>query len=300
MEKIRFILFFVLIFSVNLHAQVPEIVTYRGEPLCLDSKWKIIFQDDFSGQELDTSKWFTYFPYAPGNMDTCRFCRTHSTTSYNQIYVDRNVHVADGLLHLQVKNEAATWKGFESQYTAGMVYSKQVFTNYARYEIRCKIPHDPHITAAFWAFGWSTEIDVFELSGKRYTQLMMTVHKWGNNGKSHYQSSFLKNYQFWNDFHVYTAIYDPNFVRFYVDYNLVDTKSRYETKRGRTIDKCALKPGKEYSINPIYPRPGDPLQVIANTAVDPFREHTVPVSGEAVLLKDFLIDYIRVYQRTNE
>ncbi len=298
MEKISLIFIICLLAYHPLSGQDPQYAQYDGEQLCQSSDWKIIFQDDFMGTALDTNRWYTYFPYAPGGLDTCQFCRTHSTTATNQIFKNENVKVSDGLLHLQVKNEPVSWRGYESQYSAGMIHSKEAIKDYARYEIRCKIPHDDHITAAFWAFGWSTEIDVFELSGRKYKNLMMTVHKWSDNGTSRYNSGFLKYFNFWEDFHVYTVIYDPYFIRFYVDYQLVHTKSRFVTRRGRTIDECYLENGESYRINPIYPRVGNPLQIIANTAVDSFRERTLPENGQPALLKEFLIDYIRVYQRT--
>ena len=289
MEKIGLLI--ILCFPCLLMGQ-RKTEFFAGGSRCESGEWKIIFQDDFNGDKLDVDKWYSYFPYGPNNSDDCQFCRTHDTSWSRQIFKDDNVIVKDGFAHLLSREETSSWQGVSSSYSSAVLYSKEVFKNYAKFEIRCKIPHGQYVLPAFWVFGWSTEIDAFELTNEGLSDIMMTVHRWSD-GVSNGSSGFLKYFNFWDDFHVYSIIYEKNFVRFYIDGIERHKMSRYLKNNNREITRCRIKKG-EYIINSIFPVYGNPVQLIASSNVASYRN---PESKNGQIIGDFIIDYIRVYQR---
>lgn len=38
-------------------------IQVEEQPFCDFGYYKLVFEDEFTGQNLDTGKWFTYFPY---------------------------------------------------------------------------------------------------------------------------------------------------------------------------------------------------------------------------------------------
>ncbi|MBK6372495.1 MAG: hypothetical protein IPF67_04435 [Saprospiraceae bacterium] len=121
-------------------AQRPVKIEFEGGALERSGVWAQLFSDEFNGDSLDTSTWYTYYPYGVGSSDKCGFCRTHDTTVSNQIYLDKNLSVSDGNLEISTLNETCEWMGYKSSFSAGLVHSKRVFNSFYRYEIRCRIP----------------------------------------------------------------------------------------------------------------------------------------------------------------
>ena len=178
MKKI--LCFFILIHSFSLLAQY-EIIYYPNEDLCESEQvpYTLVFEDNFDGNSLDLDKWIRYYPDGENGSDQCAYCRTHSKEGQEegQIYKDENVRVENGSVFLDVKNEDATWYHHEKKYTSGMIHAKQTFNDYAKFEIRCKIPNGYGYWSAFWMFGWSTELDVFEQYGHA-GKFESSVHFW--------------------------------------------------------------------------------------------------------------------------
>lgn len=167
-----------------------KVVNFVGGKLCPTEPWKLVFYDEFNGQQLDRTKWYSYYPYAPGNKDTCVFCRRHEQSNSQQIYKDENVVVSNGTLKLAIKKEPATWMGVTTQFTSGLINSVLSFSNYAKYEIRCKLPKGKGFWPAFWVFGGGTEIDIFETGGHEPNTIHSVVHRWMSNGARFNNGSF--------------------------------------------------------------------------------------------------------------
>ena len=121
MKHVIFLL--AVLISNNLLAQNPPTVFFAGGNICETTPFKLVFFDEFNGTELNTSKWTQYYPYGQNGSDQCSFCRTHSTVDKQegQIYRDENVRVSDGILYLDVKQEAGAWYEFNKKYTSGMI-----------------------------------------------------------------------------------------------------------------------------------------------------------------------------------
>jgi beta-glucanase (GH16 family) len=111
--------------------------------------WKIIFEDNFDGTSLNTSKWISQLPWT----------RDYKGDAYLR---DENVTVSNGLLTITAKAE--TYSGHS--FTSGAIstgYSKFRY-KYGYAEARMKMPNARGSWTNFWMLsdGWPPEFDVVE------------------------------------------------------------------------------------------------------------------------------------------
>ncbi len=293
-----------VLYSLMLEGQGDSLVYVERKVLCETEPYKLVFYDEFEGNSLDTNLWYSYYPYGKNGSDACSFCRTHSTAERpeGQVYMDKNVRVHEGVLYLDIIEEPGSWYEWRTKYTSGMIHSKQKFRSYSKYEIRCKIPSGLGFWPAFWAFGWTTEIDVFEFGTQNPDEFLVSVHEW-DNAHIYWNQWVVAGIDLSKDFHVYAVEYDRYFVRFLLDGKEVALMPLYYSPDGTPVTSCVLDPGV-YKINPEFPRYGYPLQVIANVAVGYNDENgkrltpfTAAPNSKTILPQSMAIDYIRVYQR---
>lgn len=280
--------------SAQTQAENYPKIWFAGGDICVDEPWELVFSDDFDGDSLDREKWMTWYPYGENGSDQCWFCRTHGEEG--QVYRDKNAVVENGILKLVVERESDSWYDLPRDYTSGMVHSRQAFTDYARYEIRCKIPEGDGFWPAFWVFGWSIEIDIFEFGTGEPDRIHTGFFKNLDGGKNIHISHNYRGPDFSKNFHTIAVDHEPFFIHLEVDSVRVHTFSRYYTLNGNPVLTCDLPEGP-YLQNPAFPRFGDPVQVIANVAVGaentPF---TGPPPPETTIPNQMEIDYIKIYQ----
>ena len=130
--------------------------------------WKPVFDDEFNGSSLDTSKWYPSRWFAV-------HCAPGATPGEMQYYTDRpaNVSVSGGNLHLTGRKESyncpdGSWAGTRP-YTSGWVQTgggqafdgsqrKPGFTMGLGYsEARVKLPPGKALWSAFWMMSVSTD-----------------------------------------------------------------------------------------------------------------------------------------------
>jgi beta-glucanase (GH16 family) len=89
------------------------------------NEWKLIWNDEFDGTKLDTSKWNVLL-------------RENSKHGELQYYVPDEVYIDKGLLILRSRK-----RNFGSkEYTSGRLDTKGKFApTYGRFEIRARLPH---------------------------------------------------------------------------------------------------------------------------------------------------------------
>jgi beta-glucanase (GH16 family) len=138
-------------------------------PAAQASGWKLVFEDNFSGQALDRNKWATRYIYSNERLDTLN--------DELERYRDNNNHVMNnGQLELVARQTGA------KQFEAGMIRSIQTFY-YGYFEARVFLPKGRGIFPAFWLnpdydrdgnLNWPPEIDIFEyaVNGKEDTESM--------------------------------------------------------------------------------------------------------------------------------
>jgi len=291
--------------SIGLHGQEKKLKISVENPIqCTRNPYQLVFHDEFDGDSLDTKKWYTYYPYGNNStQDSCSFCRTHVTAN---IFREKNVVVKNGMLQLISDKESGVWFDRKFDYTSGMVYSKQVFNTFGKYEIRCKLPAGKQQWPAFWIFGWNTEIDIFEFICDGPNKPEFSIHNWlteycpkkkfdkSNPCYSSQTGKINFGIDFSQEFHTFTMEYEPHMIKFYIDNVMFRYVPKYYDLRGNPINHCDLKPG-EYKTEPAFPLPGEPVQVIANQSVCHKHKQKNPIFPNVME-----IDYIRVYQRNEQ
>ncbi|MGB7342251.1 MAG: glycoside hydrolase family 16 protein [Phototrophicaceae bacterium] len=249
------------------------------------------FQDEFSGDTLDTSRWLPY--YLP------QWCsRADSTPHFT---------LEDNTLILQITENQSAWcPEFDGDVKVssiqtgvfggalGSPYGQHRFNDgcrvrevqdnvqlytplYGYFEIRAKSVNTPRNLCALWMIGYedqpekSGEIAIFEVFGGYVTdssaRVGYGVHPWGDDSLTD---------EFYNDFlaidatqfHIYAAEWTPTHIDFYVDNQKVRT---------------------------IYQSPNYPMQFMLNIYELPDAIGTNLVESHQYP-KNFVVDYVRGYR----
>lgn len=292
MNSIQYILVLVFINSIVI-AQSANILEIKSKQnsVCNDQTWNLVWQDEFDGNQLDVSKWFSYYPYTNTGMDTCLQCRSLGGDLFIS---DSNLVFEDGVLKIMAKKQKASWFGKEFEHTSGNLFSKQGFL-YGRFEIRCKLPKGLGLWPAFWTLGEGVieEIDVFEIKGNRMRRFQSNYHHCYDKDKKCQDLEWHSSPDLSSKFNVFAIEWDPYFIKWFINDKLVRTLGGYQSiKSEKRIKNCTLKPGN-YVLIENYPK--HKARIIAGLGIEG--------TGRKKKLKDSLfpaaleIDYIRVYQR---
>lgn len=296
MSFLRSITFFnFLLISSELFSQT---VFFSGGNICKSEPYKLVFNDEFDGDSLDSIKWMNYFPYTPDGSDQCEFCRTHGEGG--QIFTDTNLSIGNGTLKLIAKRQNATWFSATRDFTSAIIRSRWDYKYmYGRFETRCKIPVGKGLLSAFWMFGGTddgiaTEIDGFEINGAEPNHHGMGVIKYHETEFYAKHDCYFEGNNLEDGFHIFTVDWDPFFVCFSVDNEQIFVTSRFYTIGGTQVTWCCTEPAV-YNTLPAFPSSNDDyLNIILSLAIgidenSPDENTHFPA--------EFEIDYIRVYQR---
>lgn len=172
---------------------------------------KLVWVDDFTADALNTQIWnYEQGAGGWGNNELQNY--TNSTN---------NVHTDSGYLHITALNPSG------STYTSGRITTqgKKEFT-YCRVDIRAKVPEGQGIWPALWMLGtnisqvgWPIcgEIDIMELLGQEPSVIHGTAH-WSSSGHVSRTSTYtLNSGKFSSGFHVFSVIWTPNRLRWFID-----------------------------------------------------------------------------------
>ncbi len=230
------------------------------EPLTCKPGWKLTFNDEFSGTELDSSKW-----------NVCV-----GPTNGNQFYTEDSVEVSNGEVHLL--GQERSWEGYE--YTSGCIQTADSYNPnspnhfqqiYGYFEMRARVPKGQGYWPAFWLLPpgqWMPEIDIMEILGDNTKKVYMTHHR-KEGDKLASEGDSYKGPDFSEDFHTFAIDWSPEKLVW-----LVDGTPRFEV---------------EDHI------PSVPMYVIANLAIG--GKWPGPPDDSTDFPQTMDIDYIRVYQR---
>ena len=198
------------------------------------SAWKLVWQDEFKGTHLDTTKWNVLL-------------REQSKHNELQYYLPDEVYIHEGSLRIRSRVRA-----FGSQkYASGRLDTRHKFAPiYGRFEIRAKLPGGQGLWPAHWLFPqnrnysmeylmseavergkerlipeerpWYSEIDIMEFLGHQRNVVYGTLHYYSFDGKKMSSSGTWRgDADFTADFHVYAIEWEPDSMRWYVDDNLI-------------------------------------------------------------------------------
>jgi len=263
--------------------------------------YQLVFSDEFSGSVLDANKWRTTHLWGP----------YLATNNEEQIYIDildwhqgfavNPIEVADGNLTIraidnrdhsipgpvQPEESDPIWNSYpeynyREEYNSGIVTSYDSFRFTSGYiEARAKVPPGRGLWSAFWLLSGFyvediPEIDIMEALGQFPDTIYHTYHYFDtSDGWKQFSTPTLesKSADFTDDFHVYAASWDHEYIIWYID---GEEKHRISAQE--------------------YPIATQSMYVLANLAVggnwpgSPDNSTQFPA--------EFVLDYIRVYQKT--
>jgi len=242
--------------------------------------WKLVWSDEFDGPTLDFGKWeIEVNAFGGGNQEL-------------QIYTDRkeNVRVEDGHLLIEARRDNHGIAGTVREDYSGRVRSKhRGDCRYGNFETRAKLLTGQGVWPAIWmmptedVYGtWASsgEIDIMEFKGQEPNAYWGTLHfgkQWPDN-KHTSDIIKLEKGNFADDFHVFAIEWEEGVIRWYVDGKLWQTQTKWDSNGGK------------------FPAPFDQeFHMILNLAIGGGFVGNPDASTK--FPREFLIDYVRVYQR---
>jgi len=266
-----------------------------------------VWQDEFSGNSLDTSRW----GYQTGNgfMAGSDYVAGWGNNEL-EYYTDRasNVSVQGGNLVITARKEKITGPTGSTtgtfDWTSGRIRTAGKFSRaYGKFEIRAKFPRGKGFWPAIWMLpeepspyaSWAAngEIDIAEGWGSKPTELAQTIHYggvWPNNVYKGETVTF-PNGGTMDQWHTYAVEWTPGKIQWFIDGTLTSEKTQWWSAKNNP-------PSSDADLN-AWPAPFDrPFYLLLNLAVggnfDGNPDATTPDQGQ------MLVDYVRVYGMQNE
>ena len=257
--------------------------------------WELVFNDEFSGNTLDTSVWNYVTGYYinddPGTWGWGNNELEHYTDS------PRNVNVQNGVLNLTAYEEPKSFPQDPSryaQYSSGKITTENKFSfKYGRIDFRAKLPVGDGLWPALWllpdddTYGtWaaSGEIDVMEARGRIPESTSGALHfggTWPSNTHLSEPFTFTDGGRIDTDFHTYSVVWEENMIKWYVDGNLFFFLNSDQWYTTASSSKTAPF-DKEFYI-------------IMNLAVGGWFDNGItPKAGD--IPATMQVDYVRVYK----
>lgn len=190
------------------------------------NKWKLAWQEDFNGNELNQNNWSSE-KHDPGWVN-----------NELQEYTDskENIFVKDGNLVLKA---IKTQKDGKDYYTSGKINTKDKKTfKYGKFEVRAKAPKGQGLWPALWMmpndeslYGqWPKcgEIDMMEVLGNEPNKVYGTIH-YGDPHEQKQGTYVLDKGTFADDYHTYGIEWVPGEIRWYIDGKLYYTANDWFT-----------------------------------------------------------------------
>ncbi len=241
--------------------------------------WSLVFQDEFDGPNLNESLWMTGFPW--GRCNEIAF----NTDGPNMSFVNGTVRLTakrervNGFCFDWDENGVFTPFYRDFDYSTAMLYTVQPF-KYGYYECRFQAPKGQGFNAAFWLYGEKAEeVDIFEIVESDNGAAQMTLH-WKDDDPLVGTSQWAKHVMpsgpaFDAGFHTFAVEWTAEKVVWYLDNWEVPQPLFTQFIHGRHI-------------------PDVEMHVILTLGVG-------GMGGEpdatTVFPADFIVDYVRVYQR---
>ncbi|WP_240941624.1 family 16 glycosylhydrolase [Paenibacillus sp. HB172176] len=256
----------------------------------------LLWQDEFNGTTLDTSKWSYetgyYVSEDPNSWGWGNAELQHYTNS------TQNVFVENGKLNLKALNDPMSFPQDPSryaQYSSGRINTKDKFSfQYGRVDFSAKLPTGDGIWPALWmlpedavygAWAASGEIDIMEAKGRLPGTTSGAVHfggQWPVNQYLAGEYDFPEGQTFANDFHTYTLIWEDDDFKWYVD-----GKFFFKVTREQWYSVAAPN-------NPDAPF-DEPFYIIMNLAVGGHFDGGLSPDPSDIPAT-MQVDYVRVYQ----
>ncbi len=243
--------------------------------------------DEFAGDEIDRSKWFVQ-----GDYGDYYIWKGRAPSQF----AAHNILVQDGYLKIRTQWEpefefaqeeyAGNRYGWHDDapmpVTTGGIISKKRFLH-GYMEVRSKAGHAA-MTSAFWAIGYQSELDVYELMGNpkatphiKPNDFLFSIHDWRPEAVMGQNKVFTHAHRLPHPsseaFHIYGAEWGEGYVKFYLDGELVYEVFQSDLEEGWVL----TNPMEIWLDSEIFTWQGLP------------HEEELPV--------EFQVDYMRVWQK---
>ena len=227
-----------------------------------EGPWSLVWKDEFENDTISKTRW---------NLQDWASDKNEEL----QYYSPDNLKIRDGHLVIQSKKERFK----ERSYTSGAITTENHYEfTYGKVEIRAKIPEGKGIFPALWLVNsenkkWLPEIDIMENIGQDPNKIYFVLHWADSNGKKRRDfSTYTSESKFSDEFHTYGLIWEKDKISWTLDDEVVFETTMYS--------------------------PDTPLFLYINTAVGgTWPGPPDPNDGST---KEFLIDYVRVYQSNSK
>ncbi|NLE36193.1 MAG: glycoside hydrolase family 16 protein [Bacteroidales bacterium] len=196
--------------------------------------WQLVWQDEFDGKSLDTSRWNVLL---------------RETSKHNELqyYLPDEVYVENGILRIRSRVRKYGLK----EYTSGRLDTEgKLAPVYGRFEIRARLPGGQGLWPAHWLYPqerdwlmekamedavaagkerlipeerpWYTEIDIMEFLGHEPNVLYGTIHYCTYDGTRRSSSGTWRgDVDYTKDFHIYALEWEPDSIRWFIDGNRI-------------------------------------------------------------------------------
>lgn len=248
-------------------------------PIATKGAWQLIFEDEFNATSLDREKWTTCYWW---NKDGC----TNLGNEELQWYRPENVSLSDGSLRLTARRQKV--KGIEGRtfaYTSGIVTTgrdydelprpSRVRFRYGHVEVKAKVPEGKGFWAAIWLLPETRksrpEIDIMEVLGDSASTLRMHYHYVDAATQKKSVGKDVETADLTKDWHVYSLTWDADKIIWYFD-----GKEVWRHSDAATISS-------------------EDMYLLLNLAVG--GEWAGSPSKKTIFPSDYLIDYVRIWQR---
>ena len=235
----------------------------RGGKAPAKPGWKLVFEDEFDGDGVNTMKWNLHDPWG------------RERNRELQAYVEDAFEVKDGVLRIKADKGKAKYAGRDRTIKSGMMTTYEKFSQqFGRFEVRCRVPVGKGLWPACWLLpeplGWPPEIDILEILGHD-TKTIYFTHHWqeGRGARKSDGGKWTDRKDFGKEFHVVAIEWAPREIRWEVN-----GKERF--KSSKTI-------------------PRKPMYLLLNLAVG--GEWPGSPDETTVFPAFFEVDYVRVYKR---
>ncbi len=207
MKAAAMLLAFIQTLNLTLTQPAPDTRTIDGK------EYVLTFKDDFSGTELDLTKW--------------ERCPEWHRQDLNN-YWDDDMSRLDGKGNLVIGME---YNGARDSFDSGGVRSKGLFEQqYGYFEIRCTVNTVPGYWTAFWLMSESvsseknggvdgTEIDIYESAYYGQSLIQHTLN-WDGYGEAHKAEGMKVLADVYDgDYHTFSLLWTEDEYVFYIDGN---------------------------------------------------------------------------------
>ncbi len=295
-------------FIGNPDAYRPEDLIMENIELATSSNpelegWTMVLQDEFSGNKLDTDLWNYEIGYYlsddPGTYGWGNKELQHYTDS------EDNVYVSDGTLKIETFEDPKVWPEIdpdrEAPYSSGRITTKDNFKfTYGRIDFSIKLPAEDGMWPAAWMMpnddvygGWASsgEIDVMEAMGSNPYGTSGAIHfggSWPYNTYLHGDQTFADGGRFDDGFHVYSVVWEEDYITWYVDgipFNKI-SKEQWYTTSTEAADGFVMSDGAPFDQD---------FFVILNLAVGGWFDADAVIDPES-FPATMEVDYVRAYQ----